>query len=111
MAAVATLAAGVVLALVRPPPHMTKPRAEVAAPAAPVVAAPRPALPVTAPVERAPAAPAVVERPAKPAASPRRAPRAERRPPTPDTTGKPEATEPVRRGLLPPRSPEAYPEQ
>jgi serine/threonine-protein kinase len=122
LAAVAALAGGVVLALVHPPARLTAPppappptpalevRAAIETPRPPAPP-PAPPAPTVAPTRVRAVAAASAERPARTPVPSRRSPRIERRVPTAVTPDKPEASEPVRRGLLPPRSPEAYPEQ
>jgi serine/threonine-protein kinase len=113
LAAALALAGGVALALARPPGG----RGQTAAAAGSPSTAPAPA-----PAARSPQVPsalvapgigshtAAIERPAK-TAPPRRPPRPERRSVSPEAAVKGAVSEPVRRGLLSPHSPEAYPDQ
>jgi eukaryotic-like serine/threonine-protein kinase len=110
LAAALALAGGVALALARPPGGRAAAVPVVAAPlAAPAPARP-PAAPAAPPAALGVRAAAPLERPAKPAPA-RRLPRPEHKSAGADTANNRAASEPVRRGLLSPHSPEAYPEQ
>jgi len=90
------------------PPHSPSPL-----PSASAVKAPAATAPTTPPAGVAPgaAAQAAAPRPARPAAPPRRQTRPDRKPPTDPGIHGAESSESARRGVLPLRSREAYPDQ